>query len=142
MDIKLVENPRGKHHTHVLAIIISSLFTVLDDPLFMSIVNASRWPVTRSITNACDRRSLLFKRDANISASRKGLEVLGFLDMCRRNSRMVSPLFVYCKQAVSAESFITMLKWSAKFPVASEVAQKVHQWFLKYVRRPTNDCIL
>ncbi len=46
---------------------------------------------------------------------------------------MVSPLFVYREQTITAECFINM---PATHGVDPEVAQQVHQW---YIRRPPTD---
>ena len=53
---------------------------------------------------------VILKRDANISAFRRGLSVLKFLDVCKSNCKLVAPLFVYDEQVLNAEEFKKLLK--------------------------------
>ena len=90
---------------------------ILDDPAHMAIINSSTWPVTKGISMLTKMElmqtliieEVITKRDVNIRAFRKGLFVLGFLNLCRDYADLTKPLFVHCEEEFTREKFMSLM---------------------------------
>ena len=91
----------------------TDLEEILDDSTNMAIINSSSWPVTKSI----DCRSkfqlgqtllieeVLHKREANIRALRRGMDVLGFFKLCSEYPEKTKQLFLYMPTPLDSSQF-------------------------------------
>ena len=71
------------------------------------------------------------KRDVNIRAFRKGLFILGFLNLCRDHPLLTKELFVYTKQNLTASVFLSLLE--PGLPPRSQLSQTTYTYFQQYI---------
>ena len=116
---------------------------LLDDRENMAIINCSRWPVTKPVTMNTKTElvqtllveELLNKRLDNIRAMKRGLTVLGFVDMCQTNLSLTSPLFLYTPKEFLAVDFLNLV--SKQLPL-SRRQQDAYRWFINYIHEREN----
>ena len=109
----------------------------------MAIINCSRWPVTKPVTMNTKTElvqtllveELLNKRLDNIRAMKRGLTVLGFVDMCQTNLSLTSPLFLYTPKEFLAVDFLNLV--SKQLPL-SRRQQDAYRWFINYIHEREN----
>ena len=71
------------------------------------------------------------KRDVNIGAFRKGLFILGFLNLCRDHPLLTKELFVYSKKDLTANVFFSLLEPVS--PLKSPLSLAAYTYFQKYI---------
>jgi hypothetical protein len=78
---------------------------------------------------------VIIKRDVNIRAFRKGLFVLGFLNLCRDYADLTKPLFVHCEEDFTSETFMgLMAAVPPPDPAVTPDTAKALDFFEKYVK--------
>ena len=112
---------------------------VLEHPSVMMIINSSRWSVTEMITKA-NKSALLQlliweevvkRREENLMAFRKGMNVLGMLDMLKNYPVLTRPLLVAEDDAVLTSKEFRSLIGSSK-PVVPEEIQSYNR-FMEFI---------
>lgn len=120
-----------------------ALNRILDDPAHMAIINSSTWPVTKGISMLTKMElmqtliieEVITKRDVNIRAFRKGLFVLGFLNLCRDYADLTKPLFVHCEEEFTREKFMSLMAAvPPPDPATIPDAAKAFNFFEKYIK--------
>lgn len=105
----------------------------------MAIINCSRWPITKPVTVNTKTElvqtllveELLNKRLDNIRAMKRGLSVLGFVDMCQTNISLTASLFLYTPKEFRAVDFLNLV---SKQPPLSQKQQNAYRWFVNYIQ--------
>lgn len=114
----------------------------------MVLINASRWPITRTITMQSKSEltqcllldELVYKRDTNIRALRKGMMVLGFFDFCMKHLELVEPLFIHDNPELTVERFLSLIHKSVESPDPDLEPKKARafQWWIEYLHQRSN----
>lgn len=112
---------------------------VLENSSIMAIVNHSRWSVTDAITKS-NKLALLqqliweevvHRREHNLKAFRKGLNILGIVNLIQHNPNITRPLFVFDGNAtLTSQQFISMIESSQ--PVYPDECQ-AYERFMEFV---------
>ena len=106
----------------------------------MTIINGSRWPITKSIAieskmnllNCLISEELISKRIHNIQAFKTGLTCFAVLEFCKQKYQITKELFVYDdQQHLLASSFIGLMETPSKEITPAEVNALQH--FKSYI---------
>ena len=121
---------------------IEELNAIFDDPGNMAIVNASRWPVIKAVDVQTKTdllqclivEELIHKRNHNMQVFRKGLNALGFRELCQQSQQLTKQLFVYNEKPLTPVSFLEVMSSTTSAPdegMQHEAAAL--RWFIKYI---------
>ena len=107
---------------------------------YMAILNSSGWQTTKRLTpsnkseflDGLVRQELLVKREPQINAFGRGLEMLGVLTLIRQHWKEMRDSFVFCKNRIlTAEVFLNAIVGIAP---AEGMKKITYDWFIKYVK--------
>ena len=114
------------------------LDNIVDEPKFLSLINASGWNTTIPINSATKNEFLqkliheevLLKRLPAMDAFSKGLETLGVITLLRKHSQL-KELFLHVHKELTADMFASL----TETPVPTEVEHtKIYKWFLEFIK--------
>ena len=113
--------------------------TIIDDPRYAAILNASGWPITKCITPVTKSeflQNLLFsevilKRQRAVQAFCKGLDHLNVHKLVKENMEVMRPVFLFdSQQVLTPDTFIRSI--STPKPRDRRL-REVYSWFFEYV---------
>lgn len=122
--------------------------TMLDNPAVIAVVNHSRWSVTENITRA-NKTALLqqliweeavVRREHNLMAFRRGMKVLGIVELLQQYPNLTRPLLVAEKSVLSSQQFLSLID-AVKPECPDEcLAYERFMEFIAYIETGTGKC--